>query len=88
MNAWIVVRFVTANMQPGFWQTAIAIVAWTIAALYILHLLDPVHGAAHFDVSEERAKAIVTEMMAVSPGYLIPKLVREIAGEPSKTRIC
>lgn len=55
---------------------------------YYLHLLDPVHGAAHFDVSEERAKAIVTEMMAVSPGYLVPKLVREIAGEPSKTRIC
>ena len=42
MNAWIVVRFVTANLKPGFWQTAIAIVAWTIAALYILHLLDPV----------------------------------------------
>ena len=45
MNAWIVVRFVTANMQPGFWQTAIAVVAWTVAALYILHLLDPVVDA-------------------------------------------
>ena len=55
---------------------------------YYLHLLDRVHGAAHFDVPEERAKAIVTEMMAASPGYLVPKLVREIAGEPSKTRIC
>lgn len=55
---------------------------------YYLHLLDRVHGAAHFDVPEERAKVIVEEMMAVSPGYLVPKLVREIAGEPSKTRIC
>ena len=45
MNAWIVVRFVTANMQPGFWQTAIAVISWTIAALYILHLLDPVADA-------------------------------------------
>ncbi len=45
MNAWIVVRFVTANLKPGFWQTAIAVVAWTIAALYILHLLDPVTDA-------------------------------------------
>ncbi|RIJ20669.1 mechanosensitive ion channel protein MscS [Henriciella barbarensis] len=45
MNAWIVVRFVTANMQPGFWQTAIAVIAWTVAALYILHLLDPVVDA-------------------------------------------
>ena len=55
---------------------------------YYLHLLDRVHGAAHFEVSEERAKAIIEEMMAVSPGYLVPKLVREIAGESSKTRIC
>ena len=45
MNAWIVVRFVTSNLQPGFWQTAIAVVAWTVAALYILHLLDEVTSA-------------------------------------------
>jgi small-conductance mechanosensitive channel len=45
LNAWIVVRFVTSNMKPGFWQTFIAVLAWTIAALYILRLLDPVTGA-------------------------------------------
>lgn len=54
---------------------------------YYLHLLDRVHGAAHFNVPEERARAIMAEMMAASPGYLVPKLVREIAGKPSKTRI-
>lgn len=41
MNAWIVVRFVTSNMKEGFWQGAIAVLAWTVAALYILRLLGP-----------------------------------------------
>jgi small-conductance mechanosensitive channel len=45
MNAWIVVRFVTSNMKSGFWQTAITVIAWVVAALYILHLLDPVADA-------------------------------------------
>ena len=45
MNAWIVVRFVTSNMKDGFWQTAVAVLAWTVAALYILHLLGPVTDA-------------------------------------------
>ena len=45
MNAWIVVRFITFNMKRGFWQTAISVLAWTVAALYILHLLNPVTAA-------------------------------------------
>ena len=45
LNAWIVVRFVTSNMKDGFWQTAVAVLAWTVAALYILHLLGPVTDA-------------------------------------------
>lgn len=54
---------------------------------YYLHLLDPVSGAAHFDVSEHRARRLVAEMAARLPGYLTPKLVREEPGEPSKTLI-
>lgn len=45
MNAWIVVRFITFNMKRGFWQRAISLLAWTVAALYILHLLGPVTDA-------------------------------------------
>lgn len=52
---------------------------------YYLHLLDKVSGAAHFDVEENRALAIQTEVMKRLPGYLVPKLVREIGGQPSKT---
>jgi EF-P beta-lysylation protein EpmB len=54
---------------------------------YYLHLFDAVQGAAHFDVKESEAVALVTGMMARLPGYLMPKLVREIAGEANKTPI-
>ena len=54
---------------------------------YYLHLFDPVQGAAHFDVEENEAIAIVKKMMSILPGFLMPKLVREIAGETNKTPI-
>lgn len=54
---------------------------------YYLHLFDAVQGAAHFDISEENAVAIVTDMLASLPGFLMPKLVREIAGQANKTPI-
>jgi len=54
---------------------------------YYLHLFDPVQGAAHFNVKEEVAVNIVNEMLATLPGFLMPKLVREIAGEANKTPI-
>ena len=54
---------------------------------YYLHLLDPVAGAAHFDVPEQTAKALMAELMKRLPGFLVPKLVREIAGKSSKTPI-
>jgi EF-P beta-lysylation protein EpmB len=52
---------------------------------YYLHLLDPVSGAAHFDVPEAEARALVTDLRCRLPGYLIPRLVREQPGESSKT---
>ena len=54
---------------------------------YYLHLLDKVEGAAHFDVDEDTAAAIVRELLATLPGYLVPKLVKEYAGAKSKTPI-
>lgn len=52
---------------------------------YYLHQLDRVQGAAHFEVEEEQGRALVRELAKVLPGYAVPKYVREIAGEPSKT---
>jgi L-lysine 2,3-aminomutase len=51
---------------------------------YYLSLLDPVAGAAHFDVPEARALEIMAELRARLPGYLVPKLVREVPGAPAK----
>lgn len=52
---------------------------------YYLHLLDRVQGAAHFDVDEVTAKVLMSQLSAQLPGYLVPRLVREIPGEPAKT---
>jgi L-lysine 2,3-aminomutase len=54
---------------------------------YYLHLLDPVAGAAHFDVPEAAARSLMGEVAARLPGYLVPRLVREIPGETYKTML-
>ncbi|WP_269751420.1 EF-P beta-lysylation protein EpmB [Denitrificimonas caeni] len=52
---------------------------------YYLHVLDRVQGAQHFDVSSRAAYALYQQMLTRLPGYLVPKLVREEAGQPHKT---
>jgi EF-P beta-lysylation protein EpmB len=52
---------------------------------YYLHQLDRVAGAAHFAVSDARARALHEALNACLPGYLVPRLVREVAGAPGKT---
>lgn len=54
---------------------------------YYLHLLDPVRGAAHFNVEETQAVELMRAAAARLPGYLVPRLVRERAGAPFKTPI-
>lgn len=51
---------------------------------YYLHLLDKVQGAAHFAVSEEKAKQLINLMRECLPGYLVPKCVYEQSGAASK----
>lgn len=52
---------------------------------YYLHVMDRVEGAAHFDVPEDRARELMRELSACSPGYLVPRLAREVPGEDAKT---
>lgn len=52
---------------------------------YYLHLLDKVQGAAHFMVTDEEARLIMQGLLHRVSGYLVPRLVREIEGQPSKT---
>ncbi|MGN6280689.1 EF-P beta-lysylation protein EpmB [Frateuria sp.] len=51
---------------------------------YYLHQLDRVQGAAHFEVDDARALALVEDLRQHLPGYLVPRLVREVAGDASK----
>lgn len=54
---------------------------------YYLHQLDRVEGAMHFEVSEEEGLALIKELEENLSGYAVPRYVREISGEPSKTQI-
>lgn len=52
---------------------------------YYLHQMDRVAGAAHFAVPDAEALRLMALATQALPGYLVPKLVRETAGAPSKT---
>lgn len=51
---------------------------------YYLHQLDRVAGAAHFEVDDATARNLHAALSARLSGYLVPKLVREVAGDPGK----
>ncbi len=52
---------------------------------YYLHQLDRVAGAAHFLVDDNTARALVDTLRGQLSGYLVPRLVREIAGAAAKS---
>ena len=51
---------------------------------YYLHCFDAVRGASHFDVPLDVARDIYKGLLAKAPGYLVPRLVKEIPGKKSK----
>lgn len=54
---------------------------------YYLHLADPVQGTAHLRVPQPAAQALHKTIHARLPGYLVPRLVREVPGASGKTAI-
>jgi EF-P beta-lysylation protein EpmB len=52
---------------------------------YYLHQLDRVTGAAHFSVPDAEAQSLHRAMQSELPGYLVPRLVREVPGAANKT---
>ena len=54
---------------------------------YYCHLLDPVSGTAHFNVNEACAVELISGVRARLPGYLVPRLSREVPDRDSKTVI-
>lgn len=51
---------------------------------YYLHLLDKATGTGHFEVPKTEALDLIRQVQGRLPGYLVPKLVNEKAGAPSK----
>ena len=51
---------------------------------YYLHQLDRVAGAAHFEVPIQEGRQLVEQLRSLLPGYMVPRYVQEIPGEPSK----
>jgi EF-P beta-lysylation protein EpmB len=51
---------------------------------YYLHQLDRVQGGAHFEVADNAARGLMERLHVTLPGYLVPRLVREIPGAPGK----
>lgn len=54
---------------------------------YYLHILDKVHGAAHFAVPKQHAISLYWQMLEQLAGYLVPKLVEELANYPYKVPV-
>lgn len=54
---------------------------------YYLFLLDRVQGSHHFEVNEQNAINLINTIGSSLPGYLVPRLVREIEGEPRKSPV-
>jgi L-lysine 2,3-aminomutase len=52
---------------------------------YYLHQMDAVAGAAHHCVDDSRARQLHATLAGVLPGFLLPRLVREIPGASGKT---
>jgi KamA family protein len=51
---------------------------------YYLHQLDPVSGAAHFEVPIAEGRRLIQQLRASLPGYAVPQYVREVRGGKSK----
>lgn len=52
---------------------------------YYMFTFDPIEGGAHFDLSVEHAQTLMGQVAQKLPGYLMPKLAKEIPGQPAKT---
>jgi EF-P beta-lysylation protein EpmB len=82
LNQAVLLRGVNDTVEA---LTALSERSFAAGALpYYLHQLDRVQGSAHFEVSDKDAKRLHAALAARLSGYLVPRLVREVAGDPGK----
>ena len=85
LNQAVLLRGVNDSVEA---QVELAEAGFAAGVLpYYLHQLDRVRGAAHFAVPDAVALELQAALMARLPGYLVPRLVREIPGASSKTPV-
>ena len=73
--------------HPNEIDAEVAAVYARLRATGVTLLNQSVSGAAHFAVPDRRARRLVGELAARLPGYLMPRLVREIHGAPAKVSL-
>lgn len=85
LNQSVLLRNINDSVQA---QTALlkALFEYDIQAYY-LHQLDKVEGAGHFAVSDQQALSLYQALEQSLPGFMLPKLVREIPSEKHKTAL-
>jgi EF-P beta-lysylation protein EpmB len=82
LNQAVLLRGVNDSVEA---LAALSMRAWDAGVLpYYLHQLDRVAGAAHFEVEDDVARALHRQLSARLSGYLVPRLVREVAGDTGK----
>lgn len=85
LNQTVLLRDINDDIQT---QAALSKRLFAAGVLpYYLHLLDKVAGGAHFDLDERAAIELYWALLAKLPGYLVPKLVRELPNRPFKVPI-
>lgn len=83
LNQSVLLRGINDNAQT---LTELSNTLWQNGVLpYYLHLLDPVQGAAHFNVDQTTANSLWQALQSNVSGYLLPRLVREVPEKSSKT---
>lgn len=85
LNQAVLLRGINDNLPA---QSALSEALFDAGVLpYYLNLLDPVAGSAHFHVEDAAALKLYQQMSAELPGFLLPKLVRDVVGTPAKQQI-
>tara|TARA_R110002073_G_scaffold245450_1_gene408139 strand:+ start:587 stop:1543 length:957 start_codon:yes stop_codon:yes gene_type:complete len=54
---------------------------------YYMSQLDPVAGAAHFEVDTQRGLDIIAELRTLLPGFGVPRYVQEVVGAAHKVEV-
>jgi len=85
LNQAVILRSINDQLET---QVSLSLSLYRAGILpYYLFLFDPVQGASHFDIPEDDARKLAAAMQVELPGYLMPRLAREIPGQASKTLI-